>query len=189
MDCSEITAGLVAVNCDKASVAGTGSKVRLISYSDINRDLSTVVDGVLTSIVLKATKKAYDFETVDNSVDGDSALVKGTYISDFDHNIMLRVFAKTEAGKKFVNKMKLARVVAVVENKELGTAGEVKYEAYGWDAGLELMEATSTTAMADKVVYEMKLGSGAKSKETTLPKSVFITDLTTTEAMLAALVA
>ena len=189
MDCSEITSGLVAVNCDKASVAGTGGKVRLISYSDINRDLSTIVDGVITAIVLKAGKKAYDFETVDNSVDGDSSLAKGTYISDFDHSLMLRVFAKTEAVKKFVNKMKLARVVAVVDNKEIGAAGEVKYEAYGWDSGLELMEMKSSTLMADKVAFELKLGSGAKAKETSLPKSVFITDITATEAMLAGLIA
>jgi len=35
----------------------------------------------------------------------------------------------------------------------------------------------------------LELGSGAKSKETSLPKSVFITSVTATETMLAGLVA
>ncbi|MEI7503708.1 MAG: hypothetical protein WCJ61_10530 [Paludibacter sp.] len=188
MDLSQITAGLVAVSASRNSIAGTGSKVYLISYSDINRITSTVVANVITAIVLNATKKGYIFETVDNSVDGSSDLVKGTYYSDFDHKVPLRVFAKTQAAKTFVESLKLARVVAIVENKETGVAGEIKYEAYGWDAGLELMTMKSTTAMADKVVYEMELGSGAKSKETSLPKSVFITSLTATETMLGGLI-
>ena len=101
----------------------------------------------------------------------------------------LRIFTKTQAAKKFVESLKLARVVAIVENKEIGTAGEIKYEAYGWDAGLELMSMKTSTAMPDKVVFELELGSGAKSKETSLPKSVFVTSVSATETMLAGLIA
>jgi hypothetical protein len=189
MDCSEITAGLVAANCARSSVPGTGSKVYLLSYSDVNRITSTVTANVISSILMQATKKGYIFETIDNSVTGDTALVKGTYYSDFDQSLMCRVFAKTQASKAFVESLKLARLVAIVENKETGTAGEIKYEAYGWDSGLELMEMKSNTNMADKVVYEFKLGSGAKAKETSLPKSVFITSIAATETMLAGLIA
>jgi hypothetical protein len=189
MDLSQITAGLVAASANRSAIPGTGSKVYLFSYTDINRALSTVTDNVISAIVMLATKKGYIFETIDNSVDGDTSLIKGTYYSDFDQTLALRIFSKTEAAKKFVNNMKLARVVAIVENKEIGAAGEIKYEAYGWDAGLELMEMKSPTTMADKVVYDMKIGCGAKSKETSLPKSVFITSLTATETMLAGLIA
>jgi hypothetical protein len=189
MDLSQITAGLVAISATRNSIAGTGSKVYLFSYTDINRTESTVTSNIISSLVLKANKKGYVFETLDNSVDGSSDLAKGVYISDFDQKVMLRVFAKTQEAKAYVENLKLARVVAVVENKETGTAGEIKYEAYGWDAGLELMAMKTSTAMPDKVVYEIELGSGAKSKETSLPKSVFITSVEATEAMLEGLIA
>ena len=189
MDCSTIAAGLIAVNCAKSSVPGTGSKVYLLSYTEVNRVLSTVTNNVISAIIMAATKKGYVFETLDNSVDGDTALVNGTYYSDFDQSLMLRVFSKSQLSKTFVESLKLARVVAICENKETGIAGEIKYEAYGWDSGLELMEMKSSTLMADKVAFELKLGSGAKAKETSLPKSVFITDITATEAMLAGLIA
>lgn len=189
MDLSQITAGLVAVSASRSAIAGTGSKVYLLSYSDINKATSVVTENVISSIVMNATKKGYIFETLDNSIDGTTDLVKGTYYPDFDQKLPLRIFSKTQAAKKFVESLKLARVVAIIENKEIGATGELKYECYGWDAGLELMSMTSSTAMPDKVVFDMVLGSGAKSKETSLPKSVFITDLAATETMLAGLIA
>jgi len=189
MDCSTITAGLVAANCARNSVPGTGSKVYLLSYADINKSTSVVTANVISSIIMQATKKGYIFETLDNSVDGTCDLVKGTYYSDFDQKLALRIFSKTQAAKAFVESLKLARVVAIVQNKEIGAAGEIQYECYGWDSGLELMTSKAPTVMTDKIVYDLELGSGAKSKETSLPKSVFITSTTVTEAMLAGLVA
>ena len=189
MDLSQITAGLVAVSASRSGIAGTGSKVYLLSYSDVNKAGCTVTANVISAIVMQATKKGYVFETLDNSYDATSDLVKGTYYSDFDHKLPLRIFTKTQAAKAFVESLKLARVIVIVENKEIGAAGELKYEAYGWDAGLELMAMTTSTAMPDKVVFELQLGSGAKSKETSLPKSVFVTSVAATETMLAGLVA
>ena len=189
MDLSQITAGLVAVSAARSAIAGTGSKVYLLSYTDINKATSVVTANVISSIVMQATKKGYIFETLDNSFDGSSDLVKGPYYSDFDHKLPLRIFTKTQAAKAFVESLKLARVVAIVENKEIGAAGELKYECYGWDAGLELTSMKTSTAMADKVVFELELGSGSKSKETSLPKSVFITSVTATETMLSGLIA
>ena len=189
MDLSQITAGLVAASATRSAVAGTGSKAYLVSYSDINRATATVTNNVISTIPMVATKKGYVYETIDNSILGSTDLVKGLYYSDFDQSLMLRIFTKTQAGKAFVESLKLARLVVIIENKELGTAGEIKYEAYGWDSGLELMEMKSTTEIGDKVVYELKLGSGAKAKELSLPKSVFVTSIAATETMLAGLVA
>lgn len=189
MDCSKITQGLQAVNCGQPPIPGTGPRVVLINYSDIDRSLSTVEDNVITSIILKDGAKAYDFESLDNANLGEISYNKGTFFGNWQHDLTLRIFAKNEKAKKFANEMNGARVVPVVENKEPGPNGEVKYEAYGWDAGLELNEGTASTDMADLVVYQLKVGSGTNSKEGSLPKSVFKTDLTQTETMLNALVA
>lgn len=188
MDCSKITKGLQAVECGKPAIPGTGARVILINYSDIDRSLSTLTDDVISAIILKGAAKAFDFESIDNANLGETSYNKGTYFGNWQHDLTLRIFAKNEDSKAFMNKLNGARVVAVVENKEPGNAGDVKYEAYGWDAGLEFNESTNTTDMTDLVVYAAKLGSGTNSKESTLPKSVFDTDLGKTETMLNALV-
>jgi hypothetical protein len=188
MDCSRITQGLQAVVCGQPAIPGTGPRVILINYSDIDRSLSTVNGNVISSIILKEDATGYDFASLDNANLGEVSYNKGTYFGNWQHDLTMRVFAKNEVSKKFVNSLNGARVVAVVENKESGSDGGVKYEAYGWDAGLELNEGTASTDMADMVVYQIKAGSGANSKEGSLPKSVFATDLDHTETMLNALV-
>jgi hypothetical protein len=195
MICSNITAGLPGVNCGKPAIAGAGPLVYLFNYSEIDRSASTVSGNVIEGILLKGAAAGFKFESLDSANVGEISYNKTTYFGNWQHDLTLRVFAKSESAKKFVNEFNGARVVAVVENRELGPNGEVKYEAYGWDAGLELNECAATTEMADNVVYQLKLGNGANSKESSLPKSVFkpgsesVSGLTATEAMLDSLVA
>ena len=189
MDCSKITQGLQAVVCGQPAIPGAGPRVILINYSEIDRALSVITNNVISDLVLKGTAKGYDFESLDNANLGEISYNKTTYFGNWQHDLTMRIFAKKEISKKFVNQLNGARVVAIVENKESGPDGEVKYEAYGWDAGLEFNEGTASTEMADLIVYQVKMGSGENSKESSLPKSVFKTDLETTEIMLNALVA
>jgi hypothetical protein len=189
MDCNSITKGLVGAVCGTPEVPGTGKKVILITYNDIDRSLSVVTNNVISDLVLKATKKGYAFESLADSAMGEATLGKETYFSTFAHAVSLKVFTKSEDAKAFVNQLAGARVVAIVENRAIGTDGEVKYEVYGWGAGLELSEAVGTTDMADRVVYSLKLTSNDKSKEGTLPLSLFDTDEATTDAIIASLIA
>lgn len=212
MDCSKIALGLVAANCASAELPGTGSSVFLMSYSDIDRENSTVgsitanIDGVsatltniISAIALKAGTFAYVFESLEDSHVGEIALSKGSYYSEFDHVLSLRVFVKTEGAKAFVNQLKGARVVCVPQAKAKDThtnCGPLsdqtwslgEYEAYGWDAGLVVTEVTASTEMPDKTVYTIKLASSDLSKEQTLPKAVFNTTAGTGLTMLNALV-
>lgn len=184
IDCSKLTDGVIAAVCNKPAIAGTGHRVILINYNDIDRSISEVEGNVIKKLVLKTGATGYEYESLENSTLGEISLNKGTYFSNWQHDLTLRVFAKSESSKGFVNSLNSARVVAVVDNKELGDDGDVKYEVYGWDAGLELNEGTASTDMADLVVYTIKMGSGANSKEASLPKSIFDADLATTETML-----
>lgn len=189
MDCSKIVMGLQAVDCGKPAIAGTASRVVLLNYADVDRALSEEADNVISKIILKDAANGFDFYSLDNTTLGEVSINKGTYFSNWQHDLSLRIFAKNEDSKKFVNSLNGARVIALVENKEGGKDNDVKWEAYGWDSGLELNEMTSSTDMADLVVYQTKMGSGANSKESSLPKSVFDTDLATTETMIDALIA
>ena len=187
MDCAKLTAGLVAAICDKPPVAGTLGRVILINYSDIDRTLSTVTDYLITSLVLKTGKTAYAFESLDDAVLASSTLSKGKYFSQWDQSITLRIFTKSQLAKDFMETLKLAKIVAIVENKDFGGDGKARYEAYGWDTGLELNEGSTTSEYQDNTVYLAVLGTDETSKEATLPKSVFKTDAQQTELMIEGL--
>lgn len=189
MDCNSITKGLVGAICGAPATPGTGKKVYLATYTDVDKSLSVVTNNVISDLVLKATKKAYVFESLADSAMGEATLAKETYFNVYTHALSLKVFTKSEDAKAFVNTLTGARVIAIVENREKGTDGEVKYEVYGWGSGLELAEAVGTTDMADRVVYSLKLQSNDKSKEGTLPLSLFDTDEATTDAIIASLIA
>lgn len=189
MDCSKITKGLIAATCGKNATAGLEDDVLLINFDDIDRTLSVVEDNVITSIVLKSGAKAYKFTTIGRSLnDMGGTLTKGTYRDFWLHSLPLRIFTKNEDSKAFVNDLTAgARLVPVIKNKETGVAGDVKYEALGWDNGLELNEGTFSAAMTDGVVYDITLSSTDTAQESSLPKSIFDTDLATTEAMIDSL--
>lgn len=187
MDCGAIVAGLTAATCGQIAASGTGTKIVLMNYDDIDKAGSTVAAGVASSIVMKPGKLGFLFETFEKSVTGEATFSKGTYIDTYDHALTLRIFIKNQLTKTFINKLIGSRLVAVVENRGIGTAGEVKYEVYGWDSGMRLTENAFTTDYADNVVYTAKLASDDTSKEGQLPLSYYITNLATTETAFASL--
>lgn len=187
MDCTTELQNLVAADCKNPAVAGLYGEVTLLPYNAIDRAGSTITDNVISEIALKGTRKGVTFSSFDNSPLGAVSLVAGTYSNSIQHDLTLRIFVKTEDAKAFVNNFVNARVVAIVTNKEGGLKGEVTYEAYGWDGGLILNTITSDTSMADGVVYELVTGNDETSKEKSIPKSVWDTDLATTASMIASL--
>lgn len=196
-NCSTISAALVAAVCNKQEQGGTAARVILINFKDIDKSLSIASKTTISEIVLQPFKRGYAFTSLEDSTVGDFAVNKGTWFRNWNHNLLLRIFIKSDYAKEFVNAIAGSRVVAIVENKEIGSAivvggvateGEVKYEVYGWDAGLELQEAVGTTDIADGVVYDLKLGTPEKSKESSIPKSIFNSDIYTTENMIDSLI-
>ena len=187
MNCAKIAAGLTAADCGKMATSGTGTKVVLMNYDDIDKAQSTVSAGVCTSLVLNENKQAYLFDSIDKATTGEATFAKGTYIDSYDHAVTLRIFVKDQTSKNFINSLTNARVVAIVENRATGTSGNTKYEVYGWDSGLKLSENAFTTDFADNVVFTAKLASDENSKEGQLPLSYFASTLAATETALAGL--
>lgn len=173
--------------CGAPALAGTAPRVLLINYSDIDKGRSVVTDNVISMLVLKAGAKAYEVGSMPNATVGESTVNVGTYNRTHQHNLTVRIFKKSEAAKKFTNGLTNARVVAIVENNNRGDGGEVKYEVYGWDSGLELNDQTASTEMADGVAFLCTLGSGTIAQEGSLPKSFFNEDEETTDAAIEAL--
>nr|DAD76907.1 MAG TPA: hypothetical protein [Siphoviridae sp. ct3b712] len=187
MDCSKIQVGFSLEECQALAVPGTGPRVILLNFSDIDKSKSVAGDSIISSIVLKQGTKGYEVESLPNATVGSDSINVGTYVRTHAHNVIVRIFQKSEAAKKFVNGLTNAKVVAIVENNEHGIVGEVKYEVYGWDSGLGLSDLTTGTDMADNVVYQATLASDSNAPEKTLPKSFYSENEAATDAAITAL--
>lgn len=199
MDCANIATNIVAAVCNYQVKAGTEEDFIILNYADIDRSLSSADDDMVTELVLKSTKKGVSFTSLEDASLGEFSLVKGTFMDRWQHDVTGRIFTKDEAAKAFMNGLgRKARIVIILKNKEEGFSvqntgtmpGATKYEVYGWDSGLELLEATGTTTVENGVVYQFKAGSSETAKEGSIPKSFFDgVGLTSTEAALASLLA
>lgn len=185
--CGKITATLTAVDCVNQPIAGVNTRAIIINYEDIDRTALTITDGVVVAIQLKSSTTGFAFESADNSTTGEHSLAKGKYFSNYLHKVTLRVFTKSKEAKKFINDAKDARVAIILENKTQGDAGESKYEIYGLDAGLVLMENNGTTEFQDNIVYNLVFGTDETSKETSIPKTIYKTDATATDSLINSL--
>lgn len=183
LDCSKIKTGFTNQVCGKPAIAGTTARVILLSYSDVDKSKSVVTDNVISSLILKAGATGYEVDSLPNATVGSDTINAGTYLKTHQHNVVVRIFKKSEAAKKFVNGLTNARVIAIVENNDTGDNGDTKYEVYGWDSGLELTEITVTTEMTDGVAYQVTLANGTIAQEGSLPMSLFNTDEATTDLM------
>lgn len=189
LDCSKIKTGFINQACGKPAIAGTTARVILLSYSDVDKSKSVVTDNVISSLILKAGATGYEVDSLPNATVGSDTINAGTYLKTHQHNVVVRIFKKSEAAKKFVNGLTNARVIAIVENNDTGDNGDTKYEVYGWDSGLELTEITVTTEMTDGVAYQVTLANGTIAQEGSLPMSLFNTDEKTTDLMVDGLLA
>lgn len=189
LDCSKIKTGFTNQVCGKPAIAGTTARVILLSYSDVDKLKSVVTDNVISSLILKAGATGYEVDSLPNATVGSDTINAGTYLKTHQHNVVVRIFKKSEAAKKFVNGLTNARVIAIVENNDTGDNGDTKYEVYGWDSGLELTEITVTTEMTDGVAYQVTLANGTIAQEGSLPMSLFNTDEKTTDLMVEGLLA
>lgn len=189
LDCSKIKTGFINQVCGKPAIAGTTARVILLSYSDVDKPKSVVTNNVISSLILKAGATGYEVASLPNATVGSDTINAGTYLKTHQHNVVVRIFKKSEAAKKFVNGLTNARVIAIVENNDTGDNGDTKYEVYGWDSGLELTEITVTTEMTDGVAYQVTLANGTIAQEGSLPMSLFNTDEKTTDLMVDGLLA
>ena len=189
LDCSKIKTGFTNQVCGKPAIAGTAARVILLSYSDVDKSKSVVTDNIISSLILKTGATGYEVDSLPNATVGSDTINAGTYLKTHQHNVVVRIFKKSEAAKKFVNGLTNARVIAIVENNDTGDNGDTKYEVYGWDSGLGLTEITVTTEMTDGVAYQVTLANGTIAQEGSLPMSLFNTDEKTTDLMVDGLLA
>jgi hypothetical protein len=180
IECGRLAMGIIGKDCDNPLVMGLKGEVVLFNQQDIDWTQTTVVDGIITAIVLKTGMSAYKAEMLDKTTTATIALAKGAYSNGWDQNLTLRVLDISPDVKKFIQQLSDSKVVAIVKNnytKANAAAGEkgiTVYEAYGFYTGLELNENTRDTEDADtKGGYIVTLGCNDNVKEPTLPVTIF----------------
>lgn len=192
LTCGKLAMGVIGADCANPLVQGVKPTAIILNHDDIDLDLTTVVDGVITNIALKAGAIGYLAETLNNGIDANIALAKGAYYNGWDQNFVLRIFDNSPKVKQFIDQLSKSKIVVILENKYIKynptspeVKGETVYEAYGFYTGLELNEATRDTTDADtKGGYVLTCGCNDTAKEPTLPLTVFKTDLDTTSTMI-----
>ena len=186
-NCSKISKNLTLVACAN-SVAGLRSRLVLIKFDDIDRKQTKPMGNILEGIILKDNAVAgLEWEFVENGLEADCTLNKGTYRNTFSHKVAGKALLKSQEVKDEIGNLAHSRVVAVVENKD-NNSEETRFEVYGFENGLRMAELSSPTTDADGVHYSFSLQSDDNARESALPLSFYAGDADSTEAAFAALI-
>jgi len=188
MSCVDLTKGLVANTCEQP-IGGSNGRVILMNFDDIDRAALTVASGQCTALSLKSGKKGYAFTGKDDANIGSFTYSKGKYFGSYEHKITLSDFVGGAEAYEFVHQVANARLVALVQNRDIGVAGAKKYTLYGLEAGLVMNADSGTTEMTDSVIGAIELTSSENSKEPNRPINLYKTDEATTDTLVEGLIA
>lgn len=192
--CGSITA-CVKPDCNNPLVGGLGVEVYLANLSDVNDTTNSTItyDGsnptLMTNWVM-TVPKFYTYEGIKASNNDKTALAKGKYMTNFDHELDMYVFKVDAAAKKQLEQLSRGLVVAIVKNNYKGATGTCKWEVLGLGQGLEVSTLERDKSNADSQgAYHVVLKTPAGYSEPHLPAALFATDEATTDGIVAALLA
>jgi len=190
--CSKIAANLNLM-CDPPIVGGTRDVVYLFNHDDvldalISRNIDN--DQIIEDIVLESGITGYKVECINNSIMPKNGFVKQGFMGGYNHEINYKVFDLSPDVKKELEKLRLGRFVAIVENVYRRVNGNSAFEIYGLDAGmiLESLERDPNNAETQGT-YDIVLKTSERSLEQHLPATFFDTDYETTKTIVEALIA
>lgn len=185
--CGRIITDIVDGDCSKTAGGVTGD-IWLFDYDDIDRVATTISeDGSLSSLALKANATGVKFKTIGKADEGQASLVAGTYVNGFAHQIQHRILSRTNEGKATLAGLSNTRLVMVAKNTSNDGDAKQKFEVYGFDTGIVMTQCNYSTTIPDGIVYDTIFATADGSMESTLPRALFITDDSETEAMLNSL--
>lgn len=189
-NCGRIAAG-ISRNCDQPLVGGVSDELILINKSDITGYTLNVSNPQIVEAIALITSPAatgYMFEGFKSSVQPKTTLAPNQFRSLWNHEITFHIFDNTPATKQVLEGLKDGTFVAIVKNNNQGVGGNAVYELFGKGVGLELTAAESDKNNADtQGAWVLTLMSPETQKEPNAPASIYITDLTTTDALVASL--
>ena len=196
--CGKIS-GNALRNCDDPIVQGIDNDLVLINFGDWKAGTITknaINKNIVEGITLPAgspTITGYKLQGINYSNDEVDSMVKGKYLSTWDHKLTCIVFGNDPDYKKFIEDLKEGRFVVIVKNNynnlnKSTTPSDSVYEILGMTNGLEVLTCERNKSDKDtQGAFKVELGCNADVKEPHLPATLYKTDLATTAAIVAAL--
>ena len=182
--CVKKIAANIADDCTTPAVGGAENVVTLINIADYQAasiTRSSTNPMVIEGIVLPSTKVGYTLEFVPDSI---GATVKKTAYGTYDHAITGMLNVSNNNVKQTLNDMDGGRYVAIVKLRNPNA--EIKYQIFGESSGLTL-PTWDQDVNANNGCVSFTMATSESSKEPRASISLFKTDLTTTAAIVAAL--
>ena len=191
--CGGISIG-AEYDCVNPIVAGVDQRLILIDKEVFDRAIVTydvALESLITDILLTGIgDSGFAFQGIRRSLNPQSAFVPATVTVGYDHQVTFQIFEIDQEQKDNIEKLGLAKVVAIIQNVNSTGNGDSVFEVFGKDVGLE-MQAGAMRLNADIETngsYTIDLKTSDESgKEPKLPTSWFDTDFATTIAKVDAL--
>jgi len=135
--------------------AGTEARLILINYDDVLK-IYWSDDKVITSIVLKVVKVAYEFFGFNQDVKKSEGVVKTNLKNRFTHSVDFVVYEVTQQQKNNLRKMAKGRFMAIVE---LSGKTDYSLELLGREVGLKMSSGQIKSAHESSGVYTISLAT------------------------------
>lgn len=139
--CLELAGGN-AKPCTPAA-AGTKDKLLLIPFDDIAGVVRNGLNSKALAITLKAGKKAFVFEGMNNSNVARDKFGRGKYAGQYIHEIDLVAFGLDPTNIGVLEALNANKVVAVLENNN------GYFKVYGLNAGMQTTKNEGSTDNKD----------------------------------------
>lgn len=182
--CAKISANL-QINCEYPLMGGVKDTLILINYDDIEGVTRNALNkNIIEGITLVSETHAYLFEGKNNSIEGESKLIKTRYSDNYEHQITCKVFLNDPVAKAQLEKIVLGKVVAIVYNNHINDTGDTAFEIYGLGLGLVGSELTRIAGDPEtQGAWNLVLKTPEQVKESSTPTTFFLTDYATTKTL------
>ena len=184
--CETIISKDIAFECDELVNRGFEADGVIINRSDVDFS-ATVFDetnkNIIKTLVLKTGKKGYQVQQYGNTpfTGTNSALVVGTYVNTWTHQVVLAVLSNTpDVAASIIDGLANGTFVVILRNRTKGADGKAEYQVYGYAQGLK-----ASAGENDRYSEDYEGGWLITLEETAAPKSamfLFDTDADTTQA-------
>lgn len=184
MSCGTITANVLR-DCDNVPYSGVESRFVLLNRADIDTITYDVSNKhIVSNLTLAVSKTGFAYDGIKTSTRPSFEMIQRPYDNVFRHILTFLIFDNDGAIKQEIFNMTKGDIVAIVENKHKGDAGEAAYEIYGLSQGLQASATTRDPNNQDTGgAYEITLQSLDESLEPRLPASLYDTDYATTQTL------
>lgn len=184
--CGELSAD-ISKSCTNPLQAGTRDRGIVINFEDILAPVYAADGETVVDLTLSSGAVGYVIDGQNNSIEPKCSMVEQGFNNMFDHEVMMKGFDISPATKNQVNSMKDGRFVIITENYFRGASGDAAFEVYGLTTGLELTEIErDANSEETQGAFHFKFFT-KKNKEAKVAATFYLTDYTTTKALVDAL--